>query len=168
MGFVGLEAVVGPEPVPFSGIKRNPGMNDLKSWEAAFCEPYGHISRMEDFQLPGVARDSAVLVGARKFGASELLLAAIGKLDVIVAKTTLNSTKLHNGVHWYCTPGQSMVFAPDANVEIFPADCSNWGDPYRVSWVWMEQEDGVQKHMLSWFGRKTLRKSLWYHATSAW
>jgi len=123
-----------PEPIMFRGIKTNVKISDLEGWEVAFSRPYAHESRMEDFQLPGVPGDSAVLVGAKKAGADELLLAAIGRLDVITAEKRKNHTKLHNGVYWYCTAGSSMGFAPDATVTMTEADTHDRNSPYRMSW----------------------------------
>jgi len=134
--FFGLKAVVCPEPLPmmFSGIKTNLKMSDLEGWEVAFCKPYVHKSSMEDFQLPGIAGDSAVLVGVRKAGADELLLAAIGRLYVITADKPLDSTKFHNGVYWYCTAGKSIGFAPDAKVIMKNADTRDAASSCRMSW----------------------------------
>jgi len=142
--FFGLENVVNPEsmmpesmklqPMMFSGIKTNLKMSDLRGWEVAFCKPYSYKTSMKDFQLPGVAGDSPVLVGARKTGADTLLVAAIGRLDVIRAEKPLNSTKLHNGVFWYCTVGTSMGFAPDATVKMNFADTQDQASSSRMSW----------------------------------
>jgi len=128
--FFGLEAAVGPKAIMFTGIKTNLKMSDLQGWEVAFCKPYSHPTSMEDFQLPGVAGDSAVLVGARKTGADELLLAAIGRLDVITAKTDNNSTQLHNGIFWCCSPDvrHSFGFWPEDPGHDRP------NNPRRLAW----------------------------------
>jgi len=132
--FFGVKEAVCLPGTMFSGIKTNLKMSDLEGWEDAFCEPYSHKTTLEDFQMPGIPGDSAVLVGAKKAGADELLLAAIGRLDVITAEKLQNHTKLHNGVYWYCTPDHSMGFAPDATVNMGRADTHDANCPYRMSW----------------------------------
>jgi len=131
--FFGLEKVVYP-PMVFSGIKTNFKMSNLAGWEVVVCKPYSDETSLEDFQLPGVPEDSAVLVRARKAGADELLLAAMGRLDVITANKALNATQLHNGAYWYCTAGKSIGFAPDATVCMDNADSHDRESLCRMSW----------------------------------
>jgi len=132
--FFGLESLVQPPFAVFSGIKTNLKISELQDWDMAFCKPYYHSTTLADFELPGIARDSVVLMGAKKADTDELIVAAIGRLDIITAEKTSNSTQLHNGVHWYCTPGRSMGFAPNSTVQMQDVDVHDVDCPMRLSW----------------------------------
>jgi len=51
-----------------------------------------------DFSLTGISRESPVLVGAKQPGTDLLIVAAIGRLDVITTPGTFN--RKHNNVYW--------------------------------------------------------------------
>jgi len=95
--FFGLESVLCP-PKVFSGVQQNLKITDLKGWRMAVCKHCTEMTTMADFKLPGVSPDSEVLVGAKKLGKDELILAAIGRLDVIA--TPGNDNRHHNNVYW--------------------------------------------------------------------
>jgi len=133
--FFGLESIVQSPPVMFSGIKANFKVSELHGWNIAFCKPYSHKTSLEDFQLPDVAEDSAVLVGARRASTDEMIVAAIGRLDVIVNHKMKHVTQPHNGVHWYCTPGRSIGFTPQEKVRMNYADTYDQCCPLRLSWL---------------------------------
>jgi len=132
--FFGVDNAMHLPATMLSGIKTNFKMSDLGGLGSGTLQAiYAHKTTLEDFQLPRAAGDSAVLVCARQMGADELLLAAIGRLDVIRGKKALNSTKLHNGVHWYCTASKSIGFAPDATVNQQNADNHDKASQCRLS-----------------------------------
>jgi len=96
---VGLETIFSRPPLVnmFSGFQLDLKMSDLPGWHMAQCKSVNEITTAVDFSLPGIARDSHVLIGARKPCEAELLVAAIGRLDVV---TTPGWNCHHNDVHW--------------------------------------------------------------------
>jgi len=66
--FFGLESLFSRPPVAqmFSGIKNNLKISDLPGWRVALCKPANEITSMADFELPGIAQDSQLLIGAKK------------------------------------------------------------------------------------------------------
>jgi hypothetical protein len=67
-----------------------------------YDEAYGNSTEQEDLQPPDECLGTHVLVGARKADDPEgvLVLAAIGRREVVLAETTDNDTKEDNGVWW--------------------------------------------------------------------
>jgi len=123
--FFGLESLFFRPPVAqmFSGVKNNLKISDLPGWRVALCKPANEITTMADFNLPGMAQDSQMLTGAKKPGEDELLLAAIGRRDVI---TTANSwNQHHNNVCWGFT-GKVFFFSAGPLV----LDSRNYRNPY--------------------------------------
>jgi len=106
----GLESQIPPPPAEFSGVKMHVDISELEGWEVAFCQPYfSHPTTSSDFQLPGVSSDSPALIATRRKGEETLLVAAIGRLDIITA--TSNDGTLHNGTYWTLVPGLFFAFA---------------------------------------------------------
>jgi len=97
--FFGLDSLFYQPPVAknFSGVQQNLKMSDLPGWRVALCKPANLITTVDDFNLPGFAQDSHVLIGAKKPGKDELLVAAIGRRDII---TTRGWGHHYNSVYW--------------------------------------------------------------------
>jgi len=97
--FFGLDSLFYQPPVAklFSGVQQNLKMSDIPGWRVALCKPANLTTTVDDFNLPGVAQDAHVLIGAKKPGKDELLVAAIGRRDVI---TTRGWSQHHNDVYW--------------------------------------------------------------------
>jgi len=97
--FLGLQSVLPPPSLKmFSGVQRNIKLGDLEGWVLALCKHCTELTTMGDFSLPGISWDSPVLVGAKKPDEDTLLLAAIGRHDVIATQS--NPDRHHNGVFW--------------------------------------------------------------------
>jgi len=97
--FFGLESVPAPPSLQmFNGVKRNLKISDLEGWHLALCKHCTELTTMADFSLPGISHDSPVLVGAKKPSEDRLLVAAIGRLDVIASQD--NQDRHHNNVYW--------------------------------------------------------------------
>jgi len=97
--FFGLESLFAKPPVAkmFSGVQKHLKMADLPGWRVALCRPANEIISMADFDLPGIAQDSHLLIGAKKPGEDELLVAAIGRRDII---SSHGWDRHHNNVYW--------------------------------------------------------------------
>jgi len=103
VNFFGLQSVLSPSsPLKmFNGVQANLKLSDLSGWQMVLCKPAHGAMTMTDFSVPGVAQDSVVLIGAKKPNEDELLLAAIGRLDVIATPGKVDC--YHNGVYWSLT-----------------------------------------------------------------
>jgi len=99
VNFFGLQSVLSPSPQleMFSGVKTNLKFSDLSGWRMELCKPAHEATSMADFNVPGVPKDSVVLMGAKRPNEDELLLAAICRLDVIA--TLGNLDHHHTGVY---------------------------------------------------------------------
>jgi len=101
--FFGLESLFSPPCVArmFSGVQRNLKMSDLPGWRVALCKPANDITTVADFNLPGIAEESHVLIGAKRTDEDKLFVAAIGRRDFIrevIATRCWNQH--HNDVYW--------------------------------------------------------------------
>jgi len=81
----------------FNGVQANLKIGELPGWRVALCKPANEITTMADFDLPGIAQDSHLLIGAKKPGEDELLVAAIGRRDIISSR---GWDRHHNNVYW--------------------------------------------------------------------
>jgi len=136
--FFGLEAAVCP-PVMFSGVMNNVKINALKGWDIALCKHCTENPTLADFKLPGISQDSAVLVGAKKAGTDELIVAAIGRLDVIAKAGNFNLQ--HNGVYWTWVSDEFFLFS-DHPLGSFCAS-SNFAAAGVCQWAVGANETGV-------------------------
>jgi len=98
VNFFGLQSVLSPLPQlkMFSGVQTNLKFSDLSGWQMVLCKS-DEAMTMADFNVPGVPKDSVVLMGAKRPNEDELLLAAICRLDVIA--TLGNLDHHHTGVY---------------------------------------------------------------------
>jgi len=96
----GLEPIACPASAPsvFSGLGTRIPIRALRGWTMAVRKRSKEPITWEDFSLTGISRDSLVLVGAKQPGTDELIMAAIGRLDVITTPGTRN--RKHNKVYW--------------------------------------------------------------------
>jgi len=111
--FFGLESLFSQPPVArmFSGVQKNLKMSDLPGWRVALCKPANEITTVADFNLPGIAEDSHLLIGATKADEDELLVAAIGRHDFIRDVITKRGwNKHHNDVYWGFKSGVFLCF----------------------------------------------------------
>jgi len=101
--FFGLESLFSPPRAArmFSGVKKRIKMSDLPGWRVALCKLANEIITVADFNLPGIAEDSHLLIGAKKTDEDELLVAAIGRRDFIrEVIATRGWNQHHNDVYW--------------------------------------------------------------------
>jgi len=131
--FFGLRAELGVLST-WSGIRTDVKISDMYGWTLFFCKPYSHPTTMEDFRSHALG-SSILLLAARRTGADHLAVAAMGNADVITAERDEDTTRLHNGVHWYCRRTISVGFAPSEVVALRFADVHDWSCPLRLSWL---------------------------------
>jgi len=148
--FFGLESMFSQPFVAkmFTGVQKQLKISDLAGWRVALCKPANEITTVADFNLPGIAEDSHVLIGAKKLDEDELLVAAIGRRDFIRDVITNSGwDQHHNEVYWgfndevFCfrgSPlGRDVVDRSFANLA--SCDFAHW----RGTMVWSRTLDAV-------------------------
>mmetsp|Transcript_97656 Transcript_97656/g.237477 ORF Transcript_97656/g.237477 Transcript_97656/m.237477 type:complete len:227 (+) Transcript_97656:2-682(+) len=122
----------------FKGVQRDVKIGSLKGWTLFFCKPYSHKTTLDDFKPPVEHSGNTLLVGARKPGAEALAVAAMGLTSVVTERRDDQSTRFHNGVHWYCSMASghmSIGFAPNGTIDLQNHDIAQRDDPLRLSWA---------------------------------
>lgn len=131
--FFGMEDVF--QVTTFYGIRTDLKLSSLQGWTRVFCKPYSHRTTMADFsQAITQFGAQALLLGARRAGEDQLVVAAMGNVEAVVAERDEAATRHHNGVHWYCQKGKSVGFAPKPTVELDSADTVDLACKERLSW----------------------------------
>ena len=83
---------------------------------------------------------SLLLVGARREGSRTLALCAVAPPAEVFRRTEQNRPHAVGGVHWYCTEGYYIGFAPTATIDQRPAINYDQASEERLSWYLL---DGV-------------------------
>lgn len=121
-------------PPPLGGVQYGLSLQELlqQGWQVQYHQPYSHPTSLADLD-PG--RGEWLLVGARKRGHDELILAAAARREDVLRRTK-GGSDVHesNGTFWYCWEGKAFGFAGSLKVTLSAADTEHSFPESRLSW----------------------------------
>eukprot|EP00286_Rhodomonas_abbreviata_P001907 CAMPEP_0181291756 /NCGR_PEP_ID=MMETSP1101-20121128/2140_1 /TAXON_ID=46948 /ORGANISM="Rhodomonas abbreviata, Strain Caron Lab Isolate" /LENGTH=335 /DNA_ID=CAMNT_0023396175 /DNA_START=112 /DNA_END=1115 /DNA_ORIENTATION=- len=127
-----------PRLLPSSFVQHGQSLARLleQGWKVHYHRTYAHATQLSDLD-PG--HGEWLLVGAKRKGEDELLLAASGKREQVLHRTTgRHETHESNGVHWYLRDAHCFGFAGATGIDLGEeetgCDSMETAENKRLSW----------------------------------
>jgi hypothetical protein len=158
-----LNSTTTPSPVPELEQKIYQNLTINENWKLVYDQPYSHITTNDDLVKAASVCSNQVLVGA-SYGANEsqLVLAAVGPVEVLTHQTALNKPVQFGDVFWYNTAKNSFGFSPTKIITQGSADTNDKSSALRLSWHVDERSGGYRAGAATELNGNTIWRKLIY------